>query len=293
MKPTITNAFTLKNADASGGVPPTANGRNRMRGDDADQSNEAGRTSNRRPRGSLLSPMQADLRAAEFGFSLELSPIQAIDAVHGLLRSSPASAQFLVGVEQSAWRDGHTDASLARIAERLGIAPMEVFADDQVVLSADALSALVAIAQPNRVLVIAVDGPIEVNDAQAMDRAINSSRSPLDAEVRAFAALEVLGDRSVVLHSRSSMVAHGLVADNFRHYLAAIVDRPAEIFSAPDHRQVEALLAVSGAMTVRPIETSMDAGTIDVGVNTALERFTRPANASLIYDRLSDTWHMD
>ncbi len=295
MKPTITNAFTLRNADAAGGATPPSNGRNRMRGQDAEQFNSTAGAGGRRrgSLGTLLSPMQADLRAAEFGFSLELSPIQAIDAAHALLKASPASAQFLVSVEQSAWRDGNTDASLALIAERLGIVPLEVFTDDQVSLSADALSALVAIAQPNRVLVVAVDGPIEEGDVRAIDRAITGSRSPLDAEVRAFAALEVLGDRSVVLHARTSVAAHRLVADNFRHYLAAILDKPAESFSAPDEHQIEALFSVSGAMTVRPIETSIDEGSIDIGVNTALERFTRPANASLIYDRVGNSWHME
>ena len=289
MKPTITNAFTVSPTATSGSNPSKPASRNRMRGPDADS--KMPRHSN--PAAVILSPMQADLREADFGFSLELSPIQAIDAVHALLRACPSSAQFLVSVEQSAWRDGNADASLAVIAERLGITPTEVFSDDQLALSAESLAALVAIAQPHRLLVIAIDGPVEEGDAQAINRAIDGSRSPLAAELRALAALEVLGDRSVVLHARDRSLTQHVVAQNFRHYLAAVLDKPAESFVAPEINQMELLLSVSGAITVRPIETSVQAGSIDIGVNTSPERFAKPANLSLIYDRPSNSWHAE
>ena len=180
--------------------------------------------------------MQADLRAADFGYSLELSPIQAIDAVHALLRTCPAGAQFLVSVEQSAWRNGDTEARLGEIARRLDIPLIDQFSPDQLVLSAESLASLIAIALPTRLLVIAIDGPIETPDAKAMGGAIDGGRSPLTAELRALAALEVLGDRSVVLHTRERLFPLHMIADNFRHYLAAILDKPAEAFAPPEGR---------------------------------------------------------
>lgn len=289
MKPTISNAFTVGSASPGVRTPKSRNA-NRMRGETDDQAQGAEPAAKF---GVMFAPMQADLRETDFGFSLELNPIQAIDAVHALLRACPENAQFLVSVEQSAWRDGNVEASLTVIADRLGIASLEVISPDQLVLTADALAGLVSIAQPHRLLVIAIDGPVEAGDARAINLAIEAGRSPLTAELRALAALEVLGDRSVVLHARDRIVPQHVIAQNFRHYLAAILDKPAESFAAPDVSQIELLLAISGALTVRPIETHVSPGLVDIGVNTSLERFTQPSNLTLIYDRPSDSWHAE
>jgi hypothetical protein len=50
---------------------------------------------------------------------------------------------------------------------------------------------------------------------------------------------------------------------------------------------------ISGAITVRPVETSVQATSIDIGVNTSTERFSQPATVSLIFDRPSNTWHTE
>jgi hypothetical protein len=295
IKPTITNAFTLGSASISAGRPVAKRKGegNRMRGG-IDSAASSDNPANQPAMGVMLSPMQCDLREADFGFSLELSPIQAVDAVHALLRScSLESAQFLVSMEQSAWTDGNAPAKLAVILERLGITPLETISPEQAVLDGASLASLAALTLPARLLVMAVDGPIEVRDARAINHAIENGVSPLTVEMRLVAALEVLGDRSVVLHTRQVRVALNLVAQNFRHYLAAITDRPAESFAAPELGQVAGLLEVSGALTVRPIETSVQGESIDIGVSTAVERFTKPANMSLIYDRPSNSWHAE
>jgi hypothetical protein len=139
--------------------------------------------------------------------------------------------------------------------------------------------------------VVAIDGPIESRDAQVVNKCIDAGKSPLLCELRATAALEVLGDRNVVLHSRSRDQALAMVAENFRHYLAARMERPLSNFSAPQTWHIERLLDESGMLTVRPIETQIFSTSIDVGVNTSRERFGAPAKRSLIYDRPSDSWH--
>lgn len=285
MKPTITNAFTVGTTSPS----PRASRRSagRMRDKRADSSNASDGTS------AALASMQVDLREAGFGCSLELSPIQAVDAVNSLLRACPPGVQFLVSVEQSAWRDGNADAGLAVIADRLGIEALEVISPDQLVLDGPSLQTLVAIALPQRVLAVAVDGAIEPGDARAMNRAVEAGRSPLTAELRAFAAVEVLGDRSLVLHTPIRAIALHVVAENLRQYLGAILDKTPDAFVAPELAQIDALASVSGAITVRPIETHVSEESVDVGVNTSIERFTRPATTSLIYDRASNTWHAE
>jgi hypothetical protein len=313
MKPTITNAFTVgapvengldpatQPGAASGGIPaPSAEGQPLVRKarpkrgssypNQRNRARQAG-ASNARVPVRTLAAMQVDLRTTDFGTSLELSPMEAIHAVQALLRACPPSAQFLVSMEQAAWRDGAGELSLGVIAGRIGVGPLETISAHQLVMDGEALSALAAMCQPTRLLVIAVDGPIDARDALAMNRAVEKSKSPLTAELRAVAALEVLGDRSVVLHAREHTTPLMLVAENFRHYLAAVLDCPSGNFAAPPVAQVRALMDLSGALTVRPIETEVHSTSIDIGVNTSAERFSQPANVSLVFDRPSKTWH--
>ena len=286
MKPTITNAFTgaLEGGASSESTRAIANS--------ARSTNPLGET--RHPLKSLaasLTPMLADLRETEFGWSLELSPMSAIDALGALNEPARPELQYLVSMEQSTWRDGEGDLPLATMARRLCIEPIDVVNEHQLVLDEIALRQLVSLCQPTRLLVTAVEGPIEGADSGAINRAIDGGHSPLLAEVRAVFALEVLGDRNVVLHCRTRRMALALVADNFRHYLAALTGKCAARYSGPQHWQVERLLDETGVLTVRPIETELMATSVDVGVNTSRQRFDQPANRSLIYDIHSDTWH--
>ena len=291
MKPTISNAFNDGSADRSN---------NEQISSEAWELRQSQSSSNarspRNPRKSLaasLAPMQVDLREADFGWSLELSPIQAADAVRALTENhaDESELRYIVSMEQSSWSNGGSDASIAMIAQRLSIPVLEQFDDDQLVLNKLSLMQLVSLCEPSRLLVTVIDGPVEAGDVQAIERAIEKSQSPLQAELRALAAIEVMGDRSVVLHCREKTQALTVVAENFRHYLAALRDRPMDEFAAPDPWQIERLLSVTGLMTIRPIETQIFSTSIDVGVNTAQERFNQPADQSLIYDIPSNSWH--
>lgn len=303
MKPTISNAFNDSSSEPAGNPPSSAKWNRRLRGlePNATSTPDAARQphgprNRRNPHKSLaaaLASMQADLRETEFGWSLELSPMQAIDALDALtLNSTDALAvQFLCQIEQSTWRDGEEDLSLSQIAARLAI-PHEITADPHyLILDELALKQLVSLCQPSRLVAVAVRGELDARDVTAMTRAIESGQSPLLVELRAEAAIEVLGDRSVVLHVRERNAALGLVAANFRHYLAALRNTPSSRFAEPELWQLERLLDNTGALTVRPIETQQFSTSIDVGINTTRERFTQPADRSLIYDLPSHTWH--
>ncbi len=82
------------------------------------------------------------------------------------------------------------------------------------------------------------------------------------------------------------------MAENFRHYLAAMCDRAAEEFGAPNLDQVHALVS-EGALTIRPIETQVYSTFIDVGICATADTPEGPANRSLIYDIPSRTWHRE
>lgn len=286
MKPSIFNAFndTCGSVESSDSATSRRRRRTSVRGAAPRDPTEAA---------AVISPMQADLREVDFGWSLELSPMRAVDALDGLALHGvrPSRLNFLVNMEQSAWRDGDHETPVPEVVRRLAIPVDGVFEPDLLVMDRTGLRGLVAICLPTRVLAIAVDGPIEIGDARAMNRAIDEGRSPLLAELRAVAALEVLGDRSVVLHCRQQDQALAMVAENFRHYLAALCGRPMTQFAAPEPWQIQRLFDLSGTITVRPIETERFSTSIDVGVNTSRERFSRPADCSLVYDIPSNSWH--
>lgn len=300
MKPTITNAFNDGSAESRKRNTPKRSGwRSRMSDSTTDPgATKARRRDAKRPQspGESLSSMQVDLRETEFGWSLELSPMHAIDALAALdlallALTEIGAVQYLVSMEQSSWRAGDAEMPLDEIARRLAIPAITTLGPDQLVLDKTNLHQLLGVCQPSRLVAVAVEGMIDARDAAAMNKAMEAGRSPLLAELRAVAAVEVLGDRSIVLHCRSKAMALALVADNFRHYLAALQDTPAARFEAPEPWQVDRLLGRSGMMTVRPIETQRFSTSIDVGVNTSKERFTQPADRSLIYDIPSNTWH--
>jgi hypothetical protein len=125
----------------------------------------------------------------------------------------------------------------------------------------------------------------------AIARAVQAGQSPLLAELRALAAMSISDDRSVTLHARAQAPLLTLVAENLRHYLAAVLNRGVELFSAPPVYQLERLLSISGRITIRPIETTLNGSSIDVGISTSSEKSPGPANRSLLYDLPSNTWH--
>jgi hypothetical protein len=291
MKPTISNPFNDGTSDSTNsGLPADLNQRMSQMPDQ-----DGKRNSRRNPRKNLaaaLAPMQVDLRETDFGWSLDLTPMQAIDALQAMqFSTNSAELQFLVSMEQSAWRDGERELSIAEITRRLAIPVIHAASADQLVLDETALRQLVSLCQPSRLVVVAVEGAIDERDASAMVKAIDAGRSPLLAELRAAAALEVMGDRSIVLHGRDKTLALGLIADNFRHYLGALNSVSASTYEAPQPWQIERLISLTGMMTIRPIETQQFSTSIDVGINTSKERFTKPADRSLIYDIPSNTWH--
>jgi hypothetical protein len=245
---------------------------------------------------SALSPSRAELRETDFGWFLELTPMRAFDA----LRLWPQFAEggdphsLLFDVEWVQAAGGNRSllgASLDEAAARMNLPVLEPIAGDALVLDPSVQRELVGMIELVHMRSVLVDGPIEHRDAGAMMHAARCGASALTAELRAVAELEVVGDRHVRLGVHRQEHALELVSEHFRHYLAAVRNRPAVEISRPPIWQLDRLLSVSGSISVRPIETEVYSTSIDVGVSTCAGPAVKPADKSLIYDVPSDTWH--
>lgn len=268
MKPTITNAFTQGST-----------GWRRLRGGEA----------------VVVATMHAVVKETNAGWSLAISPMRVIDALPAwcALGAPSHASTLLCGLRQSAWVDGRQPLDAARIAARMGLSVAENFGADGLALEDAALASLAAMVRSRRFRAARIEGPIEAMDAKVIRAAFDAGRSPLETELRAVAALDCPSDRTVHLEVRRRDQALRFIAENLRHYLAAMLDQPATNFSAPPLWQVERLADVSGTVSVRAIETKVCGSFVDIGVGTSAGHEARPAMSSLIYDRPSDTWHDD
>jgi hypothetical protein len=245
------------------------------------------------PAGSNFAPLRAAIQKTPFGWCLELSPMQAVDAMWQRHTSPDAltGGTLLMGVEQSVWTDGERPLPISTIADRLGIEVIQTLDCDCLLFDEVPLQQMLGLLETTMLRAVRIDGPVEPMDAQAIRRARVLGRQPLEAELRAFAAIDVRHDRAVTLHARRFQPVLDLIGQNMRHYMAAILQQPVECFSAPPDWQLQRLLSCSGRMTIRPSDTQVLATSVDVGICTNASRIRHPPDRSLIYDRPSDTWH--
>jgi hypothetical protein len=245
---------------------------------------------------ALLSPMRATLEKTDHGFALQLEPMRAADALRPWSQLQFNTESHTLVIRPSAARDASSDAaggSLADLAEQLRLPVVDELDPEQLVLGLRELRELTEATALDGLVLVLIDGPIEPGDGAAISRAMQAGRSPLESELRALAVLEVRHDRGVLLEVRDLDHAAAFVAENFRHYLAALRDQPADQFAAPEPTLIGRLLDRTGRITVRPIETEVYSASIDVGVSTSSNGELRPADGSLIYDIPSNTWHGD
>jgi len=249
-----------------------------------------------RPRSlvSLLTPMQAKLDAMGQHFELTLAPMRAVDALpvwHAC--SDPSEAVTLLS-ERAPLDAGRVDERALgglKLLERLDIDTGEHLDDRHLLLTDRQLRDVLELIDMERLVMVRLHGIVDARDIAAMDAAHAPGSSALDADLRAVAVLDVVRDSIVTLHVRDAALAHQLVAENFRQYLAALLDRPAGTIDAPQAWQIERLFSVSGELTVRPIESEVFSTFVDIGISTLPNGTSGPAARSLIYDLPSGTWH--
>lgn len=229
---------------------------------------------------SALAPLQARLERFDGSARLTLTPIRAVDlsVIFPAIRANtqaPAAQTLLLGsgLPSGTVAEGDTLIAGHPVFDDLGFAE---------VLSTRTFEELRA---------VRIAGPVEVRDVAALANAAERGDSLLDFECRAVVSVHLRGDRVLEMDVRDEEIAYALVAEHFRHYLAALCNRPVGHYALPEAALIASLLADDQGITVRPIESDIFSTFVDIGICTTADDPQGPAERSLIYDRVSHTWH--
>jgi len=240
----------------------------------------------------MLTPMRAKLEQAMNHWQLTMAPMRALDAfsVWASLSPSDDACTLLADLSSPAVMSAEPLGGL-KLLERLEVDIGEPIDDAHLVLNDAQLRGVLDILDSDKLSLVRMTGLVDARDAAAIDAAIARGESALDAEVRAIAAMQVTKDTLITLDVRQPEDAHKLVAENFRQYLAALLNKPAGLIEAPRPWQIERLMSETGELTVRPIESEVYKSFVDIGISTLPNGTPGPAMRSLIYDLPSGTWH--
>ena len=140
---------------------------------------------------------------------------------------------------------------------------------------------------------VQINGPIEVEDAQAIQRAWERGDCLLEAEIRALASVEVKANGVLVLQSRDEDTVLRAAGEVLRTHVAAQRGQDVAGIAPPDPGLVHGLLRTSGSLALRPIETEIYSTWVDVGISTCPTGTAKTADTSVIYDVVGNSWHGD
>ncbi|MCH2135149.1 MAG: hypothetical protein MK101_01050 [Phycisphaerales bacterium] len=133
-----------------------------------------------------------------------------------------------------------------------------------------------------------VDGVLEQADVEVIQRVIAGGGSAFDVEIRALAEVCVRED-SIEIECLDPEAVDMLAANLLRAHVARCLQcAPGSITEPP--LDIVARARSGSDLMLRPIETDVMRSTVDVGLG---RRTNSPARDSIIYDRLTGTWHMD
>ncbi len=136
--------------------------------------------------------------------------------------------------------------------------------------------------------VACINGPVEVADADAILKEVNSAELPLVADCRMQSVITSTENEGVSAHLREYDEALLLIANALAQYVGSIMKKSVSI---PDLGLVDALLEQSDLLSIKPIETEVYSTFIDIGISTS--DGSVPASMAAIYDIYSDSWHCD
>ena len=246
-----------------------------------------------RPRSlvSMLTPMQAKIEQAMNHVELTLAPMRAIDTLPVWTAIGGSDAVTLLSDYSAITKKCAKPLDGFKYLERLAVDTGEAIGEKHLVLSDAQLRDVLQVLDCEALSLVRLSGMVDARDAAAIDEAIKAGASALHADLRASAAMHVIRDSVITLHTRDLEQAHRLVAENFRQYLAALLNKPVSEIDAPQPWQIERLMSETNELTVRPIESEVYSTFVDIGIATTPNGSSGPAARSLIYDRPSDTWH--
>ncbi len=217
----------------------------------------------------LLSPVRCSLRQLPEGWELQTCGL-SIDRLLLVLSSISDEAHTLVGFSTG---EGESPIGPPRIQESGHVVNNSIL---------------------GRIAwVVQIDGPVEVEDAQAIQRAWECGDSLLNAEIRANASLEVDANDTLVLRARDEEVVLQAAGEVLRAHVATQRGQSATDIAPPEPGLVHGLLDASGSIALRAIETETYPTWVDVGISTCPNGTIKSADTSVIYDAVGNTWHGD
>jgi len=229
-------------------------------------------------------------------WSLQLSPMRFVDALPGWLGPGAMSGPetILMDAELCGSARTRADSLPSHCATILGEEMARVAVIDQgcVVVRDRHLSQLAVGGGIGSLTMVRVVGPVERGDALAIRNAMHKGDPAWLADFRAVCAMRMSDDRLIELDVIDEEIGLMFIAENLRHYLAALLDRDIDTVGWASPRQIRSLLARSGTLTIRPIETDAYTTFVDVGVCTDPDEMA-PSDCSIIYDLPSDSWHVE
>ncbi len=241
----------------------------------------------------ILRPLRVELVPTSFGCCLNIDPTSLTESIRPWveLAGKSCSSTLLYGLTVRNTELAADADAFAETAFRMGLTGVEAVPGGALLVQSQALPHVITLLHPVRLSAAQVSGPIEESDVDALKRAEEVGKSPLDAEMRARIALRSRAIGRVELHLRDQSAAPLFVAECLRHYLAARLHRLAHMVARPELWQIERLLSLTGILLVRPVETEVFSTSADVGISTHPDHEEIPADRSLIYDLPSNTWH--
>lgn len=133
---------------------------------------------------------------------------------------------------------------------------------------------------------VLVDGAVELCDVEAIERSIERGDTPFDAELRSLVYITV-GEDSVAVETVDPEAIDMVAATLLRSHVARCLQVSAEDVAEPD-LDVVMRVREGSDMLLRPIETEVMAGSVDVGLARTSDN---PARSSIVYDRTTGSWH--
>jgi hypothetical protein len=140
---------------------------------------------------------------------------------------------------------------------------------------------------------VLLDGDVEISDAEAIQNAWGRGDCLLNAELRATTSVVAQANGTLILRSSDEDQLLMVVGELLRNHVAEQRGQPSTALSRPELGLINALLSISGTISIRPIETQIYSTWADVGINTCPNRSIRPADHSIVYDCIGNSWHAD
>ncbi len=140
---------------------------------------------------------------------------------------------------------------------------------------------------------VLLDGDVELSDAEAIQNAWECGDCLLNAELRATTSVVAKANGTLILRSTNQDQLLMVVGELLRNYVAEQRGHPSTALARPELGLINALLSISGTISIRPLETQIYSTWADIGINTCPNRSIRPADHSIIYDNIGNSWHAD